>query len=244
MSGTANARLAWALMTVWVPAILVSTARAQDPATILQKTRDTYVGVKSYADAGTIVYEYGADAKDQHTFATYFNRGPRHFLLEFNKQGGDRYVIWGDPDAFHTWWKTTGQQTDYPNPNNTPAISLSGFNTQGIAMKIPTLLYGKSRLAAEMLNIADPVLDGTDEIGGHSCYRITGRASDVYAATRKEVNVRRVTVWIDTESFLVRKMVEESKALPGTRNRTTTSYEPRANPTLDDAKFKFTPPTQ
>ena len=65
---------------------------------------------------------------------------------------------------------------------------------------------------------------------------------DTYAATGKEVNIRKVTVWIDTESFLIRKMVEESKPLPGQRSRDITSFEPRANPTLQDASFKFIPP--
>jgi outer membrane lipoprotein-sorting protein len=222
---------------------LVAEAHAQSADSILQKTRDTYGQMKSYADSGMVVYEYGASSEDKHSFSTAFSRSPRHFLLDFHKQGGDRYVIWADSDAFHTWWKTTGQHTDYPNPNNSPAISLSDLNSQGTAMKIPTLLYGKA-FGAAMLNIADPTVDGTDEIDSRRCHRITGRLSDVYAATGKEVNIRKVTIWIDAESFLIRKLVEESKPLPGQRSRKITIYEPRANPTLDDAKFKFTPPIE
>lgn len=218
-------------------------AHAEGGESILQKTRDAYARMNSYADTGKVLIEYGASSEDKHTFATVFNRSPRHFVVDFRKEGGDRYVVWADPDAFHTWWKTTGQQTDYPNPNNAPAIGLSGQNTAQVALKIPTLLYART-FSAAMLNIADPALDGSEEIGGRHCHRITGRASDVYSATGKEVNIRKVTVWIDTDSFLVRKMVEEWKALPGQRNRTTTSYEPRPNPTLSDAQFKFTPPAQ
>jgi outer membrane lipoprotein-sorting protein len=217
-------------------------AQAQNAESILQKTRDTYVALKSYADSGVIVSDYGSSSQDKHTFSTLFNRAPRHFLLDFHKQGGGRLVIWGDTDAFHTWWQATGQQYDYPNPNNTPAISLSGQNTGGAAMKIPTLLYGKSNLAAEMLNIANPLLDGDEDVGGRRCHRVVGRASDTYGATGREVNIHKVTVWIDAESFLVRKMLEEWKPLPGQRSRVTTSYEPRANPTLEEEKFKFRPP--
>jgi outer membrane lipoprotein-sorting protein len=231
------------LLNICAVVLLGATAHGQSAESILQKTRDTYVGLKSYADTGTILYEYGASSEDKHSFSTAFSRSPRHLRLDFHKQGGDRYVIWGDPDAFHTWWKTTGQQTDYPNPNNAPAISMSGQNTGGAALKVPTLLYGKV-LGAAMLNIHDPELDGTEQIGVRPCHRIIGRMSDVYAATGKEVNIRKATVWIDTESFLVRKMEEEAKSLPGQRNRIITSYEPRANPTLDDASFKFTPPTE
>lgn len=223
--------------------LFFAEASAQSAESILQKSRDTYEQLKSYADAGMVLVEYGTSSEDKHTFSTAFNRAPRHVLLDFHKQGGDRYVIWAEPDAFHTWWKATAQRTEYPNPNNMPAISMSGQQTGGVALKIPTLLYGKA-FSAEMLKIADPVLGGTDDVGGHSCHRISGRSSDVYAATGNEVNIRKVTVWIDTRSFLVRKMVEEFSAPPGQRSRTITSYEPRANPTLDNASFKFTPPTE
>ncbi len=232
-----------AVTTLGMAVLLAIAGQAQSADSILQKTRDTYAQVKSYADAGTVAVEYGASSEDKHSFSTAFNRSPRRLLLDFHKQGGDRYVIWADADAFHTWWKSTGQLMDYPNPNNLPAISMSGQSTAQVGLKIPTLLYGKA-FGSAMLNIADPVLDGTEEVGGHPCNRITGRASDVYAATGKEVNIRKVTLWIDTESVLIRKMTEEFKALPGQRNRTITSFEPRVNPTLEDAKFAFTPPAQ
>jgi len=51
-----------------------------------------------------------------------------------------------------------------------------------------------------------------------------------------------MTVWIDAESLLIRRVVEEWKPLPGQVNRVTTTFEPQANPTLDESRFKFTPP--
>jgi len=222
--------------------ISLAAQALQDPAQILQKTRDAYVALKSYSDTGVVLHEYGTSSQDRHTFTTFLNRSPRGFMLDYRKQGGDRYVIWGDPEAFHTWWKVTGQQTDYPNPDNIGAISLSGQNTGGASMKIPTLWYGKSQLGAKMLDLADTVFDGIENLNGRRCYRVTGRASDTYGATGKEVNVHRVTVWIDSESFLVRKMLEEWKPLPGQRSRDTTTFEPQANPTLDAGRFKFAPP--
>ncbi len=110
-------------------------------------------------------------------------------------------------------------------------------------MKIPTLLYGKSQLAAVMLALHDPEIEGVEEIDHHRCHKVAGRASDVYAATGKEVNIHRVTVWIDAESFLVRRMREEYKALPGQVSRDTTSFQPTVNPMLNEARFKFSPPS-
>ncbi len=214
---------------------------AQSADEILQKMRATYADMKSYADTGVIVQEYGNT--DRHTFSTYFIRSPRHFFLDFRKLGGDRYVIWADANAFHTWWKVTGQQTDYANPNNAPAISQSGLNTKNSALKVPALLYPKVDLGGDFNNYLDVSLDGTEDIGGHRCYRLVGRASDTYSATKKEVNVRKMTVWIDVDLSLVRQVREEWKTVPGSMNRTTTTYQPQANASIDDAKFKFTPPT-
>jgi outer membrane lipoprotein-sorting protein len=230
------------LATLSVAVLSVAVARAQSADDILKKMRDTYAAMNSYADSGTVINEYGPSGRDRHSFTTYFNRSPRHFLLDFRKQGGDQYVVWADPDAFHTWWKTTGQQTDYPNPNNVPAISQSGQNTKQAALKIPTLLYSKAQMGGDFNNFADEELDGTEEIGGRRCYRLLGRASDTYAASGKEVNTRKMTVWIDAESYLVRQILEEWKAVGGSRTRLTTTYQPQANPSLEDNKFKFTPP--
>ena len=58
------------------------------------------------------------------------------------------------------------------------------------------------------------------------------------------MNVHRVTVRIDAESFLIRKMVEEWKPLPGQRSRYTTIFQPQANPALEAARFKFAPADQ
>jgi len=233
----------------WVLIVLAAfsalNALAQSAEQVLQKTKDTYVAMKSYADVGTVVDEYGSAAKpmqDRHHFTTNFRRAPRAFVLEVKKSSGERNVVWGDPDAFHTWGTTTGQQYDYPNPDNIGAISLSGRATANTSLKIPTLLYGKSPLAAMLLSFADPVLEGKEKIAAHECFRVAGRASDSYAATGKEVNVHRITVWIDASTYLVRQVKEEWKPLPGTVNRTTTTYEPQIDTTIEEAKLRFAAP--
>jgi len=226
----------------FLPLLSVLSAYAQSADEIVKKMRDTYGVLNSYSDTAVMVRQYGAT--DRHTFATYFNRAPRHFLLDFHKQGGDRYVVWGDPEGFHTWWKTTKQTTDYANPNNTPAITLSGPPTESAVVKIPTLVYSKANLGGDFTNFSDPRLEGTDAVGGHRCYRLAGNASDSYAASGKEVNVRKMTLWIDAESFLLRQVREEWPPVGGTATRMTTTYEPRANPTIEPEKFRFIPPAQ
>jgi outer membrane lipoprotein-sorting protein len=236
-----------AILAACAMAVLgAAAARAAETAeTILQRTRAMYGDLGSYSDSGVVLQEYGPAAspgKGKHTFATSFKRVPRHFLFDFRKEGGDEFVIWGDPDAFHTWWKTTGVQGDYPNPNNLPAFNLSDFQTSGSATKIPVLLYPKAALVGSLSHFADAALDGNEEIGGHPCYRLVGRTNDVYGQTGKEVNVRKLTLWIATDTLLIRQTREESKAGPGEINRVTITFDPKVNPALEVSRFKFVPP--
>jgi len=213
-------------------------AAAED---LFARSRAVYGSLQSYADSGIVLYESGPSIKDRHTFTTIFNRAPRRFVLDFHKLGIDRYVIWGDPDAFHTWWRTTGQRFDYPNPDNLPALNLS--DTKGVGHKIPSLLYGRAPLLSDFSNFTDLTIERTEDVGGRRCQRVAGTTREVYAATGKEINVRKMTVWIDVESLLIRKVVEEMKTtLPGDIWRLTTTYEPQANPTIDESRLRFTPP--
>lgn len=238
-------------LAVLAAAVLAGSAGAAEHAAgmaqpssadgVLQRVRSIYAELGSYSDTGTVTVEYGASSSDRHTFATSFIRAPRHFLLDFNKFTGDRYVVWGNPDAFHTWWKTTSQRFDYPNPNNAPAISQSGMNTSGTVLKVPTLLYANASLGSDFANFTASDV-GIEVISGRRCHRIAGRTSDTYGASAREVNARQMTMWVDAESFLIRRVVEEWPAPPRQRHRTITSYEPQVNPTLDAARLAFTPP--
>jgi hypothetical protein len=223
--------------------VLVSSAGRSAADDVMARSRAMYAALQSYADVGTVTYEFGVSGKDKHTFSTLFRRTPRRLLLDFRKQGGDRYVVWGDPDAFHTWWKATGQQSDHPNPNNVPALNGSGQNTYGVGLKVPTLIYAKAQLLSDFANFTDRTAEGAEVVVGRSCHRVVGTASDVYGATSKEVNVRKMTVWIDADSLLIRKVLEEWKSIPGQISRITTVYEPQANPTIEESRFRFLPPT-
>ncbi len=224
-------------------AICSPNARAQEtPTAILEHSRSVYAALSSYSDTGTVVKDYTATSHDTYSFTTRFTRSPRHFLFDFKKPTGDRIVVWGDPNAFHSWWKTTAQVTEYPNPNNTGAITLNAFPTSGSTTKIPPLLYSKAGLPGAIAQFEPSRLAGKEDVGGNKCYRLEGTASDTYGDTGKKVNVRSVTVWIDTTSYLIRKTVEELPPTPGTLNRTTTTFEPQANPKLSDDVFQFEPP--
>jgi len=209
---------------------------------VMTRVRAMYAALHSYSDTGVVLKQY-ATSQERHTFATSY-KAPRLFHFDFQKDGGDRFVIWSDEKAFHSWWKSTGVQEDYPRGQGMNAFLAAEYITAGSGLKIPALLFSGSGLQGAFANFAHPTLDGTEQIGGRKCYRLVGTAKDVYAGTKREVNVRQMTVWVDTESLLIRKVVEESPkgTTAATMVRTTTTFEPQANPSLEDSRFPFVAP--
>jgi outer membrane lipoprotein-sorting protein len=217
---------------------------------ILARSRAAYASLRSYADTGTVVIEYGpvgAPLREQHAFTTRY-RAPRSFYFDFIKdRETDRFVVWSDDEAFHTWWQTTGVAQTYPKGQGAAAFSTGASITKGSLMQISPLLFPQAGLAGTLTEFSDASVAGTEAVAGRPSHTLVGVARSVYQQTGRAVNVRRTTVWIDTETFLVRKVFEDSPE--GTAgsivSRVITTFDPQANPTLDDGRFRFAvPPTR
>jgi len=211
---------------------------------VFERARAMYASLKSYQDTGTIVQQF-ASSEQRHSFTTRY-KAPKHFYFEFNKDGGDRFVIWSEGEVFHTWWKSIGAQQDYARGQGVQAFLASDYVTSGSSMKIPGLLFAQAGLQGAFAHFADPVVKGMESIEGHECYRVEGIAKDVYGGTGREVNVRPMTVWIDASSLLIRKIFEDAAkgTAPVSAIRVTTTFEPQANPALEDARFQFAAPAK
>jgi hypothetical protein len=226
----------------------ISGARQTDAAApaaqdVLQRSRAIYAGLQTYADSGKVIVEVPG-LTEQHGFVTQY-KTPRSFYFDFRKSAdSDRYVIWSDADAFHTWWRQTGVQEDFPKGSGANAFNQADFLTIGAGVMIPSLIFAQAGLPGPFEHTADLELQGTEMIGKHSCYKLAGTTRDIYTATGREVNVRKLIVWIDVESLLIRQVV--TAAPEGTPDdqfsRTTTTVEPRANSALSEATMKFIPP--
>ena len=216
---------------------------------VLARSRAMYASLKSYSDTGEVLYEYGGSAspgRDRHTFRTYF-RSPRHFFFEFTKgakPGGARLVVWGDGEAFHTWWSTTGVENTYPRGTGRTAFTSSAYTTAGSVVQISPFLFPGAGLVGTLEEFESSAVDSTEIVDGRMCHKLSGVARSRYISGH-ETNVRRTSVWIDVESLLVRKVFEDTpRGTPaGNVSRVTTSFEPQANPSLDDSRFRFTPPS-
>jgi outer membrane lipoprotein-sorting protein len=213
---------------------------------ILARSRAHYASLKSYSDTGTVVYEYGTASVSRHTFKTYY-RAPRHFYFEFTEDkadGGSRLAIWCEGTDFQSWWTDTGVHNTYPRGQGASAFISSASFSAGSASQIPSLLFASAGLVSTLSELADMTAAATEVINGRTAHKLTGIARSMYG-TGYVTNVRQTTVWIDAETLLVRKIFEDTPkgALAGSRRRITTTFEPQANPTLEDSRFKFVVPS-
>jgi outer membrane lipoprotein-sorting protein len=240
----------WSTLATVLAVALACAAAAAAPVTaptpedIWQRSRAVYEGLTSYADTGVVLVE-APSISESHAFTTRF-QAPRRLYFDFVKnEDVDRYVIWSDAEAFHTWWQTTGVEDEYPRGSGIGAFAQADYLTTGSALKLPPLIFPQSGLQGPLTNFKDFVLDGTEKIGGSTCYRLAGRTSDIYTATGREVNIRKMTVWIDSETLLIRKIFEDTpKGVPVSQfMHTTTTFEPQLNPALKDDAFDFEAPT-
>ena len=228
---------------------VLPTAAAPGDDDIVARARASYGQLTSYSDTGTIDTELklgaGPTIREHHTFLTYF-RKPRSFYFEFNedsKAGADRFVVWSDAEAFKTWWKTTGVQTEYPRGQGVAALVSAFGTTNGAAAVIAPVLFPQADLRGVLVNFQDGKLEGADTIDGRKCHKVKGVQRSVYGTGRGE-SLRDTILWIDAETMLVRKMFEDTPrgTLAGSVNRVTTVFQPAANPSLDDKRFVFIAP--
>jgi hypothetical protein len=239
------------LMTVTVMLSILALDRqlpveAQD---LFARSRAGYAALKSYSDTGTVVIEYGLAASpmtERHTFHTRF-RAPRHYYFEFNedkRSGGDRFVMWSDDEAFHNWWSTTEVESVFPKGRGAGAFPPIGSGTAGSSALISPLLFPQAGLVGTLTTLGELADAGSEIVGGRQCHKLTGIAKWVYPSGH-ETGVRRVTIWIDAGSLLIRKVFEDTPkgALPRTIGRSTATLDPIANPPLDDSKFRFIAPS-
>jgi outer membrane lipoprotein-sorting protein len=220
------------------------TSRAQDD--ILARSRARYASLKSYADTGTVLYDYGVPHVSRHTFKTYY-RAPRSFLFDFTEDkadGGSRFVIWCEGEDFQSWVSDTGIHNVYPKGQGTTAFVTTSAPTFGASMNIASLLFATAGLVSTFAELADVTPAGTEVIDGRAAQKLTGIARTTYG-TGHVTNVRRTTIWIDPETLLVRRIFEDTPKgmTAGSVKRVTVTFEPQANPTLDDSRFKFAVPS-
>lgn len=233
-------------MAAFVALIAAGSSPVMTADDLLARTRAAYKALRSYADTGTVLVESqspgAALTTERHTFATNY-RAPRHFLFDFKgdpNAGGDRVVVWSDGTDFQSWWSSTQVHERYPKGQGATAFGTTSFPTKGAVIQIPSLLFADAELHSPLTDAKDLKTGGSETVAGRPCTKVTAIVQGHFGAARP------TTFWIDTETLLVRKMLEDSPqgATAGTIERVTTTFQPQANPQLEESRFRFTPPTR
>lgn len=223
----------------------------------LTKAIAYYSTLTSYADTGTIVQEAPGIVDTTRT-KIYFRRPTRDLYLEVhavNSVNPDNKFTIDMSAARRVIWMFKGEMEIYDfRAGNHELVSAEGGGqvrtlqngahaTQGISTLIPALLYSQSRLPGTISQIEQATLAGVEEVDKRKCHKVVGTAAAYYPSGQR-TNIRPVTVWIDAETQLIRKVFEDSpKGHPArSYSRKTITLQPQANPTLDDAKFQFKVP--
>ena len=209
----------------------------------LDQSRAKYAAMKTYSDTGTVTVEYGTPgvsgppSADHYSFSTLY-RAPRQFLFDFRADpasGDGRLVIWSDGAEFNTWWSETKTHEVYPLGQGATAFAVTAYPTKNAAMMIAPLLFSQAGLHGSITDLKLLRTDPVETVNGHRCYKLVGEVALAYGTGA-------TTIWIDVETMLVRKILEDTPKDAAAVDRITTTFEPMAEPKIDDSKFKFAPP--
>lgn len=223
-------------------------AAAQTPSAdeLLERMRSAYAALETYADTGTLVSEdksVGAPLITERSFFTTRFAAPRRFHFDFTKNPAvaqERYVIWCAGETFATWWSATQTTESYAQGEGQNAFALGEFPTGGTALLIAPLLFEGAGLHGPIADFVSPTYVGTETISERP-YHILGAELRV---NHWSETTRATQLWIDAETYLVHKIVQDTPTDMGTGvvQRATITLEPAANPPLEPTVFAFTPP--
>lgn len=248
-------------LAVCIVAAQVAGAGAVPPALALPNALTSAVAqygtLASYADTGTIRTEVPGIV-DQSRFATRFRRATGDLYFEYqaltSTNAGTKYTI--DMRGHRTvLWMAASQMQKYdfasrtheivpPGNGQVRALQALTHPTQGTSILIPSLLFPKAQLPSAVLQLESATLSSVEPIGGRQCHKVVGTAAARYPSGQR-TGGRPVTIWIDVESNLIRRVFEDTPENypPGTYLRTTITIEPQANPTIPAGGFHFKPPS-
>jgi hypothetical protein len=219
------------------------------------RIRPAYAELKSYGDSGTVTEEMPG-FNNRWTFRTFY-RSPGDFLLDFKGISSDyatgqsipleqHVVYWMSNGELHTWNSQFRTHDTYQAgvANQIAPINAGAAMTAGTSTLIPSLLFPNTGLLGVLTETVSFDEAGTEVVAGRPCKKLIGIAQSVYPSGQV-FNVRQVTVWIDEQTNLIRKVFTDTPKgyAAGEFYRVTYTIEPRANPPVNDGTFQFEPPS-
>jgi hypothetical protein len=226
-----------------------------DAEDALKRSFAAYAALTAYADSGTVV-DQTSGFQDKYVFRTYFTRQPRNLFLDFSMteseyndgykiKGNGGTVIWMENGLLQTYDTKTQELTTYPEEGGrqVEALKSANYGTKGVSVIVPGLIYTKAGMASVIQATEEATAAGTETVDGRPCLKVTGIERWRYPSGQV-TGVRPVTIWIDAETYLIRKIFQDTpkNMARGVISRRTTTFRPHANPSLESSYFRFTVP--
>ena len=224
----------------------------QDPIPdVLARSRALYPTLKTYTDKGVVAVERNGFT-DHAQFTTAF-RAPTDFFFEYVNhtsvyttgqkiKNPTHLVLWMVNGELQQWNGELKTHDVVPRESGRQVATLASAasGSESTAVLISSLIFVKAGINGPVQEFAEATASGEETVGGRRCYKVTGVARSVYPSGAVS-NVRSMTVWIDAQTLLIRKVFEDTpKEMPvGTVSRRTITLEPQANVALDDARFQY-----
>jgi outer membrane lipoprotein carrier protein len=194
-----------------------SDVPAPDVEDLLERAEAVYDALESMTADFEQTIEIPLLAKRRDGAGTWYQKGPGRFKMDFADPDGDVIVA----DGTHLWLY-------YPSTHPGQVIrSAIDANVTGAGM-----VDLQGRIFEEADTGYDATLEGSEDVKGNPTWRIAMTPTG-------ESPYRSVRVWVDKDSFLVRRfqIVEENETI-----RTVILDRLRPNEAIADTVFEFVPP--
>jgi outer membrane lipoprotein-sorting protein len=188
---------------------------------ILDKMATTYAACQSYRDSGVVTNFFDPEHIDIKPFHTAFAR-PDQFRFEYNDDAPEKaYIVWARGDEVRTWWYIT-PGVKSPGSLGNGLAGATGVSS-GSAHTIPVLLLPDRIGGRSMTSLTELVRLPDDTIDDTPCFKLQGKFAD-----------EPTTLWLEKETFLIRRIVEDSKLA-----KATTVYRPEVDKEISAAELEF-----
>jgi hypothetical protein len=225
-----------------------------NPEQILAALTAVYAQCSSYRDSGKVVtrFIYVDDNNPPFTsvkpFSTAFVR-PDSFRFEYQDEHG-RYLVWANGEVVRTWWDVTAKLGEEESLEM--ALGVATGVSDGSSHTVPALLMADRIESFGLVDVAGLVSLGEESLDGVACYRLQGppptelRKAEVEERC-PDADVERsksgpLTLWIDRDKLLLRR-IEEQTEFETFRTERVTTYEPAVGFPVGEDELRFDPPS-
>lgn len=216
-----GAVVASALLSVGASPCRESPRSTPDPDSLLREARARYesLGTLRARFTQSIEMRVFEPPRKREGSGTWYQRRPDRFRMDFSDPEGD--VIVSDGDHLWLYYPST-------HPGQVIRSELSGQRGRGTAA-----VDLQGRIFREAREHFDAAYAGRGSLDGHPVHRL------VLEPRTAEAPYRRVELWLDASSLLVRRLRLEDRS---ETVRTVTLDDLRPGVPLPDTLFRFRPP--